>query len=88
MTLNNKHCLVFRSLLERKTDIRFSAVKTLVEALGGEVTNKSGSKRKVALGGVMLRIDEPHNNKPMGLGRVEMILAFFNRAGVRFADVC
>lgn len=66
-----------------KTDLRWTAVRSLFEALGAVVTEGRGSRVRVALNGVRATFHAPHPSPTIGRKTVADIRDFLVAAGIR-----
>ena len=66
-----------------KADIRWSAIESLIRALGGEVTERAGSRVAARLNGVTAVFHRPHPRPETKIGAVEAVRQFLMNAGVK-----
>ena len=66
-----------------KADIRWSAIESLIRALGGEVTDRAGSRVAARLNGVTAVLHRPHPRPETKKGAVEAVRQFLTNAGVK-----
>jgi len=66
-----------------KADIRWSAIGSLIRALGGEVTERAGSRVAARLNGVTAIFHRPHPGPETKKGAVEAVRQFLMNAGVK-----
>jgi hypothetical protein len=66
-----------------KADIRWSAIESLVHALGGEVTERAGSRVAAKLNGVTAIFHRPHPQPETKKGAVDAVRQFLSNAGVK-----
>ena len=66
-----------------KTTLRWTAVRSLFEALGADVTEGRGSRVRVALNGVRATFHSPHPSPEIGRKTVADIRDFLIAAGIR-----
>lgn len=83
--LSSRHRRTLESIFETPTqpDIQWRRIEALFRALGGEVTEGSGSRVRVALNGVRAVFHEPHPEKVTDRRAVVDVRDFLERAGVR-----
>jgi hypothetical protein len=83
--LSSRHRRTLEAIFERPTrpDIPWRDVEALFVALGGEITEGRGSRRRVALRGVRAVFHEPHPEKVTDRGAVKGVRDFLERAGIR-----
>ena len=66
-----------------KADIRWSAVEALIRALGGEVSERAGSRVAAQLNGVTAVFHRPHPRPEAKKGAVDAVRQFLINAGVK-----
>jgi hypothetical protein len=66
-----------------RADIRWSSVESLIRALGGEVTERAGSRVAARLNGVTAVFHRPHPRPETKKGAVEAVRQFLINAGVK-----
>jgi hypothetical protein len=66
-----------------KADIRWSAIESLIRALGGEVTERAGSRVAARLNGVTAIFHRPHPRPETKKGAVDAVRQFLIHAGVK-----
>jgi len=66
-----------------KADIRWSAIERLIRALGGEVTERAGSRVAARLHGVAAVFHRPHPRPETKKGAVDAVRQFLINAGVK-----
>ena len=66
-----------------KADIRWLAIESLIRALGGEVTERAGSRVAARLNGVTAVFHRPHPRPETKKGAVDAIRQFLINAGVK-----
>ena len=78
-----------RKTLERifetptRADVRWTAIETLVKALGGKVTQGRGSRVRFRLGDRLATFHGPHPKRVTGKATLEDVRRFLENAGVR-----
>lgn len=65
-----------------RSDIKWAAVKSMLEAAGAKVTNKKGSRRLVVIGEVRGVFHEPHPHNEMRKYAVENMRRLLREAGI------
>jgi len=87
--MNSKHRktieLVFRNPVQ--TNILWTDIEGLLVALGGEVSEGSGSRVRVKLNGVRAVFHRPHPEKTTDKGAVNSVRRFLENAGVSYDGV-
>jgi hypothetical protein len=66
-----------------RADIRWSAIESLVRALGGEVTERAGSRVAARLNGLTAIFHRPHPRPETKKGAVDAVRQFLTNAGVK-----
>ena len=66
-----------------RSDIRWSAVESLVKALGGRVTEREGSRVAFVLNGMTAVFHRPHPKPAAKKWTVRDVRDFLERAGVK-----
>ena len=66
-----------------KADIRWSAIESLIRALGGEVMERAGSRVAARLNGVTAVFHRPHPQPETKKGALDAVRQFLLNAGVR-----
>ena len=77
--------LVFRNPIQ--ANILWSDIEGLLAALGGELSEGSGSRLRVKLNGVRAVFHRPHPQKTTDKGAVNSIRRFLENTGVRYDGV-
>jgi len=63
--------------------IRWAAIESLIRALGGEVTERAGSRVAARLNGVTAIFHRPHPQPETKKGAVDAVRQFLTNAGVK-----
>ncbi len=81
--MNRKHRRILEAIFAEPTraNIRWDDVVALMEALGAEVTQGSGSRVRFALNGRRATFHEPHPEKEVGRRTVADVREFLEEAG-------
>jgi HicA toxin of bacterial toxin-antitoxin, len=66
-----------------RADIRWLAIESLIRALGGEVTERAGSRVAARLNGVTAVFHRPHPRPETKKGAVDAVRQFLANAGVK-----
>lgn len=66
-----------------RADIRWAAVESLLRALGGEVTERAGSRVAASLNGVTAVFHRPRPRPETKKGAVDAVRQFLINAGVK-----
>lgn len=80
-----KHQKTLTALFQKPTlgGIVFADIEALVEALGGQVLEREGSRVKIMLRGEQWRCHRPHPGKEARKYQVEEARALLERAGIQ-----
>ncbi|MGE0726317.1 MAG: type II toxin-antitoxin system HicA family toxin [Alphaproteobacteria bacterium] len=81
--MNARHRRTLTAIFERPTraDVRWSDVEALVRALGGEVSQGSGSRVRLVLNGVRGVFHRPHPRPVTDKGALASLRMFLENAG-------
>jgi len=66
-----------------RADIRWSAIESLIRAIGGEISERAGSRVAAKLNGVTAIFHRPHPRPETKKGAVEAVRQFLINAGVK-----
>ncbi len=82
--MNARHRKTLEAIFERpeRADIAWRDIESLVIALGGEISEGSGSRVRVALYGVRAVFHRPHPRKEANKGTIKSVRRFLDEAGV------
>jgi len=82
--LSRKHTAVLRAVFADpvRANIAWREIEALFVALGAEVSEGSGSRVRVALGGMRAVFHRPHPEKETDRGAVRSVRRFLTEAGV------
>ena len=83
MNSRNERTLAAVFSKPEKSDIAWREVEALFVALGGELSQGSGSRIRVALNGVRAVFHRPHPKKETDKGAVKSVRRFLEEAGVK-----
>lgn len=84
--LPKKHTKTLKAVFEKPTrsDLKFSAVLSLLKRLGADVDEKrAGSRIAFALEGRVFVLHKPHPRSEMSKGSVEALRTFLSSSGIR-----
>jgi hypothetical protein len=83
--MNKKQQNTLDSIFEKPTraDIRWAAVESLIKALGGEISERAGSRVAVRLNGVIAVFHRPHPRPESKKGAIDAVRQFLTNAGVK-----
>ena len=82
--MNRKQSKTLQAIFEAsvRADIEWRDVESLLVALGAEVTEGKGSRKRVALNLVRSVLHEPHPQKELGKNTVRALRDFLTAAGI------
>lgn len=83
--LDNRHQKTLDSIFEKpeRANIAWKDIEALIIALGGEISEGSGSRVRVALGEVRAVFHRPHPRKEANKATVKSMRRFLEEAGVK-----
>jgi hypothetical protein len=83
--VDRKHRRTLEAIFEKpeRSNIPWRDVESLFRALGAEISEGSGSRVRVALGGVRAVFHRPHPRKETNKGAVKSVRRFLEAAGVQ-----
>lgn len=82
--MNNKQCKTLREIFDLpvRSNIKWTNIENLFEALGATVSQGNGSRVRVALNGVKAVFHEPHPENETDKGAVKSVREFLENAGI------
>jgi hypothetical protein len=83
--VDSKHQKTLEAIFEKpeRANILWRDIEALLIALGAEITDGNGSRRRVALKGVRAVFHRPHPRKETDKGAVKSVRRFLEAAGVK-----
>jgi hypothetical protein len=83
--VDSKHQKTLEAIFEKpeRANIPWHDIESLLIALGAEITDGNGSRRRVALKGVRAVFHRPHPRKETDKGAVKSVRRFLEAAGVK-----
>ena len=83
--MNRKQEATLNAIFARPTraDIRWSAIESLIRALGGEVSERAGSRVAIRLNDLIAVFHRPHPRTETKKGSVDAMRQFLTNAGVK-----
>jgi hypothetical protein len=83
--VDSKHQRTLDAIFEKpeRANILWSDIEALFLALGAEITDGRGSRRRVTLKGVRAVFHRPHPRKETDKGAVKSVRRFLEAAGVK-----
>ena len=83
--MDSKHRKTLEAIFEKpeRANIPWRSIEALFIAMGGEISEGSGSRVRVALKGVRAVFHRPHPQKETDKGAVKSVRRFLETAGVK-----
>ena len=83
--MDSKHQKTLEAIFEKpeRANILWRDIEALLIALGAEINDGNGSRRRVALKGVRAVFHRPHPRKETDKGAVKSVRRFLEAAGVK-----
>jgi len=83
--VDSKHRRTLEAIFERpdRANVLWRDIESLFAALGGEVSEGSGSRVRVALNGVRAVFHRPHPHKEANKATVKSVRRFLEQAGIQ-----
>jgi HicA toxin of bacterial toxin-antitoxin, len=83
--VDSKHQKTLEAIFERpeRANIPWRDIEALLIALGAEITDGNGSRRRVALKGVRAVFHRPHPQKETDKGAIKSVRRFLEAVGVK-----
>jgi HicA toxin of bacterial toxin-antitoxin, len=83
--VDSKHRKTLEAIFEKpeRANILWRDIEALFVALGAEIADGNGSRRRVALKGVRAVFHRPHSRKETDKGAVKSVRKFLEAAGVK-----
>jgi hypothetical protein len=78
----NKHQRVLEAIFEKRANIAWSDIESLLMYHGAEISEGRGSRVRIALNGVRAVFHRPHPQKKTGRGAVASMQRFLAEAGI------
>ena len=66
-----------------RSDVLWKDIENLLKASGGEITEGSGSRVRIALNGVRAVFHRPHPKKETDKGALKSVKRFLSEAGIK-----
>ena len=87
--MNSKHRKIIESVFKNpvQANILWTDIEGLLVALGGKISEGSGSRVRVKLNGVRAVFHRPHPEKTTDKGAVSSLRRFLENAGVNYDGV-
>jgi hypothetical protein len=77
-----KHRRILADVFNRKANIPWPDIESLLRSLGAEITEGRGSRVRIALNGMRAVFHRPHPEKETDRGAVASMARFLREAGV------
>jgi hypothetical protein len=77
-----KHDRTLTDVFEKKANIPWIDIESLLQSLGAEITEGRGSRVRIALNGVRAVFHRPHPKKETDRGAVASMRRFLREAGI------
>ncbi|MBC1194169.1 type II toxin-antitoxin system HicA family toxin [Microcystis aeruginosa BLCCF158] len=89
MALSKKQRKILDQIFEQpvRSDVVWTNIESLLEALGAEISEGRGSRVRVALSGVRAVFHRPHPRRETDKGAVVSVRRFLSEAGVENDEV-
>jgi hypothetical protein len=78
----NKHRRVLEAIFEKRANIAWSDIESMLLYYGAEMSEGRGSRVRIALNGVRAVFHRPHPQKETGRGAVASMQRFLTEAGI------
>ena len=78
----NKHRRVLEAIFEKRANIAWSDIESMLMYYGAEISEGRGSRVRIALNGVRAVFHRPHPQKETGRGAVASMQRFLTEAGI------
>lgn len=78
----DKHYGTLEAIFERRANIAWSDIESMLKHHGAEITEGSGSRVRIALKGVRAVFHRPHPQKETDRGAVAAMRRFLREAGI------
>lgn len=87
--LNSKQQSTLTEIFQNpvRAQIEWSSIESLINALGGEITEGAGSRVRVYLNGIRAVFHRPHPAKITDKGAIKSLRRFLNEAGINNAEI-
>jgi hypothetical protein len=79
----NKHQRTLESIFEKQANIPWTAIESMLNSFGAEISEGQGSRVRIHLKGVRAVFHRPHPQKETDRGAVASMKQFLLEAGIR-----
>ena len=82
--MNKRHLRTLEAIFDEpvRSDVEWKAIEKLLQALGAEISQGSGSRVRIHLNGVRAVFHRPHPEKETDKGALKAMRRFLQQAGV------
>jgi hypothetical protein len=83
--MNKKHRKTLESIFKKpvQSDVRWTDIEALLENLGAEISEGSGSRVRIALNGIRAVFHRPHPRRETDKGALVSMRKFLENAGIK-----
>ncbi len=84
MSLSSKHRKTLRAVFDEpaRSNVPWADIEKLLNALGAELSEGSGSRVRISLGGVRAVFHRPHPQRETDKGALRSMRRFLDQAGI------
>lgn len=84
--MNTKNLKTLKKIFQDplRSDLEWSDIENLLNDLGAEISEGSGSRVRIALNGVRAVFHRPHPKRVTDKGALKSMRRFFTEAGVKY----
>jgi len=89
LKLNKKHKTTLFNIFQEpiRADVNWGNIESLFLALGGEISEGSGSRVRVYLNGIRAVFHRPHPQRVIDKGALKSVRRFLMEAGINHVEV-
>ena len=86
--MNNKQRQTLKAIFDLpiRSDIKWTSIESLFQALGANISQGRGSRVRISLNGVKAVFHEPHPEKEINKGAVKAVREFLENAEIEPGD--
>ena len=87
--MNKKHKRTLVSIFKKpvQTNVVWSDIESLLENLGADISEGSGSRVRIALNGVRAVFHRPHPRRETDIGALVSVRRFLENAGINHDEI-
>jgi hypothetical protein len=78
----NKHQRILSAIFEKQANINWADIEAMLQNMGAEITEGSGSRVRICLKGVRAVYHRPHPRKETDRGAVASLQGFLLKCGI------